>query len=710
MRVHGLILLTALLLPLSMLGGCGSGKTATIANPAVNTIQLPDNSNGFAFPPPSTLVKQDAKPKQTAYVDSDLVKDAADCNPAMPWKNIAPVGTQVVYSPDWTPASSDSSGLAYCIWEFNIPGYDLNALVRYTWNAPLADPAESWIGLGNWEADNWDWFAGEADGKLNLQSLDPYFNAGDTLLLIVLRIGTVESTLNEVRIGSLPPYAELTSSATKGLVPLGVDFDASGSLDDDGQIVKYEWDFDGDGTFETDSGSDPLKSHNYASSFQGLVAMRVTDDDGLTATDNVLIVAVEPGAHTWGGSDSESILDFAVTSSNLYCVGYSGTYVGDNTNSLILLKYKLTGELVWAKAFRGTDSEYGTAVGVDSEGNIVTAGMTRSWGAGSADMLAQKWSPDGSLIWSRVYGGTATEQVNALAVNGTDIYLAGYTGTAAYSAGMEDALFVRLDTDGEVQWATTWGGDYQDFARDIKHVPLLGDFHSFRITGDTRSFGGGSADVIYLTLWDAGNISEEYTWGDSNEQGGNAIRVGYLGADPYICGYTLKGGDKKALLLEFSLEEPFTRKYWNRSGIHEAKDIIYSGGMFYLVGRYKEDDPSIPAGFHMMVDDTTWNMNSMHYTNQTLGVDCRKLALFANGAGVFTCGEMDDADGAITDTFNDPASDAPDALWQVAEGTTSDISIDTEATSGATVDDITTAAIDTGGGGRDAAFVLLKIS
>jgi hypothetical protein len=186
--------------------------------------------------------------------------------------------------------------------------------------------------------------------------------------------------------------------------------------------------------------------------------------------------------------------------------------------------------------------------------------------------------------------------------------------------------------------------------------------------------------------------------------------LGYLGADPYICGYTHPGSDKKALLLEFSTGATFDRKYWNRTGIHEAKDIYYSEGTFYLVGRYKEEDASVPAGFLMLVNDSTWNMNSMHYTNHTLGVEFRKLAYFADGPGVFICGDMDDAAGSITDTYNDPAADAPDEDWQVAAGTTTSITIGTEATNGANVIDITTAIIDTGGGGKDAAMVLLELN
>ena len=42
-----------------------------------------------------------------------------------------------------------------------------------------------------------------------------------------------------------------------------VTFDASGSRDADGSIAKYEWDLDGDGTYERDTGTDPVTQTSY---------------------------------------------------------------------------------------------------------------------------------------------------------------------------------------------------------------------------------------------------------------------------------------------------------------------------------------------------------------------------------------------------------------------------------------------------------------
>jgi len=63
-----------------------------------------------------------------------------------------------------------------------------------------------------------------------------------------------------------------------------VTYDASGSTDTDGTITGYEWDLDGDGTYEQ---TGETVSHAYSSHGTHTATVRVTDDDGLTDTDSV---------------------------------------------------------------------------------------------------------------------------------------------------------------------------------------------------------------------------------------------------------------------------------------------------------------------------------------------------------------------------------------------------------------------------------------
>jgi PKD repeat protein len=76
--------------------------------------------------------------------------------------------------------------------------------------------------------------------------------------------------------------------------------DASKSRDSDGQIVKYEWDLDSNGSFEIDTGTTPTLTHTFEA-LTGLVdarkrtvRVRVTDDKGGTDVDEVTLTLLEP--------------------------------------------------------------------------------------------------------------------------------------------------------------------------------------------------------------------------------------------------------------------------------------------------------------------------------------------------------------------------------------------------------------------------------
>src|SRR5439155_160505 len=77
-----------------------------------------------------------------------------------------------------------------------------------------------------------------------------------------------------------PPVPAFTASASSAFAGDQVDFDATASSDPDGTIDRYEWDLDGNGSFETDTGATPSASRTYLAPASVNVGLRVTDDRG----------------------------------------------------------------------------------------------------------------------------------------------------------------------------------------------------------------------------------------------------------------------------------------------------------------------------------------------------------------------------------------------------------------------------------------------
>ena len=91
--------------------------------------------------------------------------------------------------------------------------------------------------------------------------------------------GTTTTTIS-----NLTPVASASAGVTSGNVPLSVAFDASDSVDADGTIVGYAWDF-GNST----TGSGLTASTTYTSGGVFTVILMVTDNLGATDTDSITI-------------------------------------------------------------------------------------------------------------------------------------------------------------------------------------------------------------------------------------------------------------------------------------------------------------------------------------------------------------------------------------------------------------------------------------
>lgn len=86
--------------------------------------------------------------------------------------------------------------------------------------------------------------------------------------------------------GNQPPVAILTVSPASGHGITELWFDASASHDPEGSISSFEWDMDGNGTFESGT-SDADAVHivqDYTPFETKTVGIRVTDNDGATDT------------------------------------------------------------------------------------------------------------------------------------------------------------------------------------------------------------------------------------------------------------------------------------------------------------------------------------------------------------------------------------------------------------------------------------------
>jgi PKD repeat protein len=100
------------------------------------------------------------------------------------------------------------------------------------------------------------------------------------------KITTDSVTITVLKTGT--PTATASANPTSGDVPLDVAFNGTGK-DSDGAITLYEWDFDGDGLYDWSSSVSGNTSHTYNNVGSYVATLRVTDNEGNTSIDSIII-------------------------------------------------------------------------------------------------------------------------------------------------------------------------------------------------------------------------------------------------------------------------------------------------------------------------------------------------------------------------------------------------------------------------------------
>ena len=134
---------------------------------------------------------------------------------------------------------------------------------------------------------------------------DDYFAPGGTIT--GTNGQTIWNTYDSVflcplaRCANTPPTAAIATGG--GDVGGAVAFTAAGSSDDEG-IARYEWDLDGDGSYETDTGVTPRASRSFGVPGVRTAGVRVTDTDEIARSATTSFTVEATGASGSPGSGS----------------------------------------------------------------------------------------------------------------------------------------------------------------------------------------------------------------------------------------------------------------------------------------------------------------------------------------------------------------------------------------------------------------------
>jgi hypothetical protein len=218
-----------------------------------------------------------------------------------------------------------------------------------------------------------------------------------------------------------------------------------------------------------------------------------------------------------GGSGEEFGSSVIATSHGYIVLGGTESY-GAGDYDLWLLKTNTTGQVEWNRTIGGLGPEYAFSVIESSDGGFVLAGRTESYGAGGTDAWLVKTDTFGRVEWNRTFGGLMNDDTSCvLATTDGGYVLVG--GTASYGAGDMDAWLVKSNTNGEIEWDQTFGGEREDRASAIISTSDGG----FVLTGLTQSYSVGGRDVWLIKTNGTGYPEWNQTFGGNGHDTADSI-------------------------------------------------------------------------------------------------------------------------------------------------------------------------------------------
>jgi hypothetical protein len=193
-----------------------------------------------------------------------------------------------------------------------------------------------------------------------------------------------------------------------------------------------------------------------------------TSGGGTKSSGSVVTITATPNAGYAFANWTENGIVVS-TSAN-----YSFTVIG--SRNLVASFTAATSSGSWAMDIGGTGADMGYAVGRDASGNIFVTGYfsgSVNFGggalssAGGQDIFVVKYSPSGTHLWSKRFGGSGDDSAEAVAVdlNG-DVVVSGYfSGAAVIGANTftsnsgKDIFLLKLSgANGAALWAKQIGG------------------------------------------------------------------------------------------------------------------------------------------------------------------------------------------------------------------------------------------------------------
>lgn len=200
-----------------------------------------------------------------------------------------------------------------------------------------------------------------------------------------------------------------------------------------------------------------------------------------------------------------------------------------------LAKFDPSGNVVWVNRIGGTQNDFAVTICINNAGmiclagyyssSVLTVGAFNLINAGGTDVFVARYDVAGNVIWAKRIGDSGQEGTNSVSMDQAgNVYISGtynsldmlVGSTTLLNSGncIEEIFIVRYDAAGNVVWAKSGNGFYDDYvfgiATDLAgNVYMTGHFNSPTITFGSLSLNNGPGGYsIFLIKYNAAGIPQ----------------------------------------------------------------------------------------------------------------------------------------------------------------------------------------------------------
>jgi hypothetical protein len=237
--------------------------------------------------------------------------------------------------------------------------------------------------------------------------------------------------------------------------------------------------------------------------------------------------------------------------------GSTTTLVTQGDNDIVVAKYDMSGNLIWAKSEGYWYSEKALGCANDNSGNVYICGYFSDntifngvgiTGTGSRDAFLAKYDANGNFQWVKVAQGPGREEgLDVKCDAAGNVYMCGmYTdgavfGTTTLSSPLTyyNNYLAKYAPDGTLLWVKTSGSDYDEVAWSLAidnagKIYMAGEFNAYALFDSYALTTTGNADIYVACYNDAGAVQ----W--VSQAGGALIDrargIGTNGSNIYLTG------------------------------------------------------------------------------------------------------------------------------------------------------------------------------